>query len=390
MLRGKKRERSAYGCWRISRSRLSFRIKEKLISRGYAQEVEYLSAHRFIPGLVEFKRHHHVKPPKPLTERSEYYYFTLLVRCYSDLSIVIVWSRIEDEILGYILAVRKYRLEEEKKSIHTARRQELSQVWLEWQRNNLEPTEFSPGQVDLWLWDKATNIIERPLEEKVTQDTFRDALLPSFSSFIQKWREDVFDLRKTGQVNEDTWWRHDFRDSVMTCHHETFEVVKDHYEDKSRLLELAVCVYTCEDDMDLHRERESYDEKAAPYGCMWYPEFLHHACNSITPRWLCGDDVSVLDRSMHASLQLRSGWKYGCIRKKWDTKMLHFDYAVSGHVKQILIACGLEWNKTKTSELDELDPRIVCLKCSFGNVIDGERRFQVMTWRTAVSVSLQV
>ena len=63
---------------------------------------------------------------------------------------------------------------------------------------------------------------------------------------------------------------------------------------------------------------------------------------------------------------------------------LVFASRASRTVRNILAVCNLDHEKTTAQDLDKLDPRMVCLKCSFGARPDGERRIPVWSWRNAV------
>lgn len=74
----------------------------------------------------------------------------------------------------------------------------------------------------------------------------------------------------------------------------------------------------------------------------------------------------------------------GLVRDSWDSDKLRFDEKASRVVKQLLQAVGLELSTT-TKEMDRLDHRFVCLKCTFGSRCDGSRVVRIWSWRDAVS-----
>lgn len=121
------------------------------------------------------------------------------------------------------------------------------------------------------------------------------------------------------------------------------------------------------------------ERKRLTYSCMWFPEYMHHGCNTITARPSVEEELE-LDECMVVQRLPNNMFK----RVPWRGSHLKFDCKASVAVNHVLLACGLDWEKTTTKELDELDPRVVCLKCNFGQRCDGERRCSVMSWRYAV------
>ncbi|KAF5313297.1 hypothetical protein D9619_002336 [Psilocybe cf. subviscida] len=79
----------------------------------------------------------------------------------------------------------------------------------------------------------------------------------------------------------------------------------------------------------------------------------------------------------------------GIYQKGWSHDDLVFDELASRTTLDILEACGMS-TMTTVAELDERDPRVVCLRCSFGASCDGERSMRVMGWREAVNHSVKI
>ncbi|TDL24624.1 hypothetical protein BD410DRAFT_745314 [Rickenella mellea] len=70
--------------------------------------------------------------------------------------------------------------------------------------------------------------------------------------------------------------------------------------------------------------------------------------------------------------------------KLWNIKSLcHEGDAGNRLVKPIIEACSLPVETTKTSEMDALDPRLICLNCKKGDAKLGENTV-VYTWRSAM------
>ena len=114
---------------------------------------------------------------------------------------------------------------------------------------------------------------------------------------------------------------------------------------------------------------------------MYYPEYLHHRCNRIRLR-----DWSDPDEDEPA-LSLGKGYHQyedRVVRQQWNSEKLEYDKDASRVIKKILQTCGWDWKTMTVGKLDQLDPRLVCLKCTYGHRCDGERRVSVRSWRSAV------
>lgn len=119
----------------------------------------------------------------------------------------------------------------------------------------------------------------------------------------------------------------------------------------------------------------SMTEARAPL--LWYPHFLRHGCTSIRERWR--DEQRCINDALSTASQYP-----GTCQTPWNTDVLELDEKASRATCNILEACGMDWEAATTEELDARDPRVVCLKCTYGARCDGERSFRVWTWRDAV------
>lgn len=119
----------------------------------------------------------------------------------------------------------------------------------------------------------------------------------------------------------------------------------------------------------------SMTEARAPL--LWYPHFLRHGCTSIRERWR--DEKRCINDALSTASQYP-----GTCQTPWNTDVLELDEKASRATCNILEACGMDWEAATTEELDARDPRVVCLKCTYGARCDGERSFRVWTWRDAV------
>lgn len=244
--------------------------------------------------------------------------------------------------------VKAHRIKVEREALLWDRRALAGDAWQEYRNANCDLEDILPNPIDIWLWKPVTEIIEQPSGVNVTKLSFKH-VLRGLPAFVKSWQEE-----KMSQL-------------IRIAH--------------GLDLQRATCVFTCAQDA-YHYQYSNYDEDAEP--CMWFPEFIHHPCNALGRcRW-SGDEEEKprgLDscKIMEAHKEVS-----GCRRRQWSTRWLFFDDKASRTVKNILDACGMP-STTTVQEMDEADPRLVCLKCSFGAKCDGERIFSVLTWRNAAS-----
>jgi hypothetical protein len=299
--------------------------------------------------------------------------------------------------------VRKYRIKNEQNLALNKRRQVLAEAWVEF---------TSKSEVFRELLALPEYKSSRPLP---TVADFVDM------GFVKGWLEDdepitVADV--TSWLSSTLWDTYELSRVIEPWHDDhTFSFirstpVRSWIRSNSTAdplgLELAITVFSCEraesvvhyrclEEVDDPRIRgihlheylysprkmttsQEEERKKFTYSCMWFPEYLHHGCNTITSRPSLEKVLEVDDCLVVERLQPNATFK----RMPWKSGHLKFDWKASVVVNHILLACGLDWEKTTTKELDALDPRVVCLKCNFGQRCDGERRCSVMSWRYAV------
>lgn len=279
-------------------------------------------------------------------------------------------------MISYLEETRNLRILHERCLVVRQRREFICQMYNDWQRlaQNLEkyPADsIMPGVADVLKWTVARRITEKPGDEEVNEweEARLKACLPDFiRGFRLELRHDI--------------WR-------ITNYAARYD---------ENVLSLAIMVFRCKNDsvhwmyernwlLDegiLSPNQSTYEassELREP--CMWYPEFIFHPCCTIIRRpW--EEEVAQENLYLGAHKEFPS-----CRRDAWDVyERLEFDDNASKTVKNILTACGLN-DKTRVDELDELDYRVVCLKCTFGNKCDGERRVRVWSWRDAVCISTE-
>ena len=278
-------------------------------------------------------------------------------------------------MIEYMEEMHGLRLRHERCLVVRQRRLIICQTYRTWRRQleNIEeyPADsIMPGVADVLEWSIVQSITEKPGDDKVSEvevtrvkqclpkfiDQFRHKIrytLWTMSDFISSFGQDFFSLAII----------------VFRCKNESIHWV---YK-RNWLLEEGILrpnQSTCEVANEIREP------------CMWYPEFIFHPCCTIIRRpW----QEEVAQENLYLGVQKEFT---GCRRDAWNIhERLEFDEKASKTVKNILDACNLS-HKTRVDELDALDFRFVCLKCSFGNKCDGERRVRVWSWRDAVRLFL--
>jgi hypothetical protein len=261
-------------------------------------------------------------------------------------------------MIDYMGAVKAHRADRKRLQVISGRIALALRAWSAWRRDNFT-TEFMPSPVDVLEWDRVKNLVNLPSTENIHYLRFLNQFQEEALRFITKWRRSAL-----LSVRSLCPYRMLSRMPLAPGFLEP--------------LRLAICVFTCEGT--IHMQEPGYEPDRYPG--MWYPEFLHHPCNSIC--WIVPyreGEARILDEN--SDLRLGNSFS-GCRRNAWSTKRLVFDDKASRTVQKILAACKLDPDSTTVETLDKLDPRLVCLKCSFGKKPDGERRFPVRSWRSAV------
>jgi hypothetical protein len=262
----------------------------------------------------------------------------------------------KSSMIDYMHDLQRYRIKDDRRTLKQARKDLAIQQWHYYRQRRLE-NPFMPSPVDILEWDEVKSIAKLPSEVDVPIERFENLFDKYLPKFLEDWRK----LQTTTL-------------SASCSRHIPGPQVSHNI---SRI-ELAVCVFTCEGQV--HELEPDFDPDA--YSPMWYPEFLHHSCNSICIKFQGnGKQNAILDRNIKVAVKQR--FEY-CRRKAWSPELLRFDEKASRVVRSILKGCSLDHTTTSTAMLDELDPRLVCLKCSFGAKPDGERQFSVWSWRSAV------
>jgi len=359
-------------------------ILEKLSALGYQKELDFLDqidrnwrggcAVIPLPQYTLFKDHELVKQCKPLTDRSEQLSPPRNTQTtdYRQTT-YLVWSNMKATMVKYMEETHNLRLRHERCLVVRQRCAFICKIYNTW-RHQLENLKrypmdsIMPGPADVLKWLVAQGITDKPGDEKVTEGEMA-RLKTSLPEFIKNFRYSIlFNL---------------------------WIVVDIPYLSIGDYLPLATVVFRCKND-SVHwmyqrnwlQEEGILSQNQALYEaaneirepCMWYPEFIFHPCCTIVRRpW----EEEIAQEHLHLGVENEFS---DCRRDPWDVyERLEFDDKASKTVKNLLDACGLN-HQTKVVELDELDYRFVCLKCSFGQKCDGERKVRVWSWRDAVRI----
>lgn len=268
------------------------------------------------------------------------------------------WLRIRGTMAAYMITVRNHRIRREEVAIDRNRRTLIVDIWSE--RMMLQKDdEFVPSQVDLWETPDLNRLLLAPTNVDVTASDVRVAL-HRIDPHLVNWR--------TGHLNR------------------LFEKFAQFLPSGSSIasLRLAVCVASCTDPNALHgvgTARRALQMSPT----MWYPEFLHHMCNThvmIQPL-----DPSHTDEVEEGYMRMRRLNNIpGCYRAAWTSEGLIFNVKASLVVYRLLECFGLDPTVTSVSDLDLLGSRVYCMTCREN--LGGEGDVEVYSWRQAVSYIL--
>ncbi|KAF9480601.1 hypothetical protein BDN70DRAFT_603950 [Pholiota conissans] len=361
-------------------------ICAKLTELGYQAEFNFLDNFRWAiydrgPDFTKFNEHQHVKIPKMLTEKT--------------------WAMIKDDMVDYMTEISELRKENSRCAVVRDRRNLIHTAWVNWRAlpENMKaypPDALMPNAADVLEFDRVQTLVNSNHDAELDMD--RD-IIPCFTECLLKeitnWRKHLLHMLWSQLVKTKVWnkakWEYPMN-----------------WEDRLTQLAPAVIVFQCKklsthfyweqrrcladvifagDKVNIEREILNATQAGQRAPVMWYPQFLHHQCASMTER-----PQFEKYAKMNECLSMQKEYAH-CRHAPWDPEALEFDERASQATKNILDACGMDWKTTTTKELDELDPRVVCLKCSelFGSRCDsGERQVQVWCWRDAVQHFLGV
>ncbi|EIW87303.1 hypothetical protein CONPUDRAFT_161873 [Coniophora puteana RWD-64-598 SS2] len=310
-------------------------IAAKLDLLGWSDEIVALPD-RFEAKLwdvVVLDDHPHVKQAKPLTDR--------------------IWANIESDMIKYMEIMKQYRLGKERRALIQRRRTAALEAYCDHQRYNTVYAHLWPAAADYLLWDRIEALIEQPSDDELPADVFKEALRD-----IDDWMPH--------------WCNRRIADAMASC--DTYNIDYWCYVDESS--EWATTVFSCKNRIhSLHDHGVS--DAVPPATLMWWPEYMHHHCNrmKVLPPW---------EFHKHEGISLGEGYYPRTVQKPWSAEHLQPEEKARKVVLNILRTCGYS-AQTTTEFMDEKDPRLVCLKCSFGGRCDGDRQVVARGWRDSVN-----
>ncbi|EFI27628.1 hypothetical protein CC1G_14554 [Coprinopsis cinerea okayama7 len=395
-------------------------IMEKLKELGFEQEFEFLFAlENMTPGklaapiphsVLRFNWHPEIKISKPLSER--------------------VWNnRVKAVMVKYMEGIRPHREANDRSLQKAERRRQFAEKWLQWRTSPEIVKRYRPG---VSLSPSIADVLEMSCVEEVidwtppTEEEKEEWDGPFRSiadTFYSNWRPSEDPLPT---FFEDKNKLQALRSSIgswqlglvtkfleISPFDDLFGLYRMNIDTQVHCISLAICVFECKHtysdrhfyfahahDPDLRME-QFYSDKKNRHTCLWFPDILEHGCarfgkqtydekkvrwdeHLFTPHIFSGPDLTPSQQPTGYAVHERRKLK----RTPFNLESMMFSKAASMVVKNILTACGFHWADTTTSMMDKENPRVVCLKCSFGNRCDGERSFKVYTWRNAVNHAL--
>lgn len=254
--------------------------------------------------------------------------------------------------------MREFRIQQERKQQIRERQILVATIYSDWQREKGYHKYLMPTAADLFGMGQVRDIVELPSHRTVTVEDFQ-SVREELYTMVDTWKRPI-----ACNLRTDLLWR-------LEIDPPNWRALRSIQYEK-----LAVAVFTCTgwlcEDIPEPNDSPRY---------MYFPEYIHHRCNRIRRRrW---------DEPIPANTFAMGQGYPGCtVQREWSKDDLDFDDKAARTVKNILDACDLNWREVTVSALDDLDPRLVCLKCSYGNRCDGERPMIVRSWRESVSCSV--
>jgi hypothetical protein len=227
-----------------------------------------------------------------------------------------------------------------------------------------DPGELQPTPADFCLSLPAVRaLVDRPVEDKVLRADFT-ALVPQLPMMLDSWR----------------------RQQICALAEHAFDERLE-YASASERLQLATTVFHCAEVMTVHLPPDARDvdiEEQSEHSLFWWPHVLHHGCC----RTKIVDMCALEEANGDPAHKLGAGFLTCTLRAPLEWKSLRFSDIASAIAERVVRACGRDPATATAAEMDKLDARLVCLKCSYGAQPDGERVMCVRGWRSSVHQSL--
>lgn len=351
---------------------MSCSIMEKLEKLDYEDVLDKMPTYHtsYTRRMVLFQDHPLVKQTKPLTDRcrslSELY-VSITLTCST---ILVAWTKIWPAMTKYMDGWRRWLDDQETEKLLNRRRGIACELLRTYKAAN-QTTNLMPSPADFCAFKPVKEVIERRKCDKPadTDDaatrTELALVITALPSVIEKWREnEVFSPLLFKLPCEYGLWSSRGAPAWGAV---------------ARALALAKTVFVCGAPRWLHRPVPGTacvnPAVGEVYEGMWWPEFAHHGCNGL------GDHAA--EARSDPSRALGDGYIV-VQRRQWDADYLVFDDRGSAVASNVVRACNRDPDSATAEEMDNLDARLVCLKCSYGCLVDGERVFAVRTWRSSV------
>ncbi|TDL24625.1 hypothetical protein BD410DRAFT_767177 [Rickenella mellea] len=203
----------------------------------------------------------------------------------------------------------------------------------------LHPDTFLPGIADFLASSDGLRILQDLGDVPVSEEIFGD-----IGVFMDNWRRTVT-LQLAGLV-------------VIATEEHDKSLDQVAHAAKLAKLDLATTVFICECKQYViqYGHQKRMDEVQRAY--MHYPWVMAHPC--VSNEHLDSDS------------------------KLFSIKDLRYEPEVGARlIKPIIEACALPAETTRTSDMDALDPRLICLKCKHGDAKPTDNT-AVYTWRSAI------
>ncbi|KDR86106.1 hypothetical protein GALMADRAFT_235341 [Galerina marginata CBS 339.88] len=357
----------------LIRSMRKLMIRQKLYDLGYHEELEFLDnlenyvcAIRPWPTICTFSNYGQVKLPKPLTEKS--------------------WARIEGDMELYMKEARSLVAQNRRSLLERRRRIAFHTAYVNWRHKpaNLKtyPADMlMPGPADVLEWPSIQSFITEDDDEEYDAKAAMLVIKTLMPVFIASWRYTVLH----------NLWRKAYTSNPMSPPFLKRNFVD--YEDCLPQLQLAAVVFRCivgahwrYDEKRMEDDGiwipgsgvNKYELKDNIQPCLWYPHFFFHPCHTME-RYTYDEERTRDNKNLSIDKQYPH-----YRRSSFKLEHLEFDDKASRIVKNLLDAAELSYDSTTVQDMDTLDQRFVCLKCSFGGKCDGSRRVRVWSWRDAV------
>ncbi|EGO18980.1 hypothetical protein SERLADRAFT_480105, partial [Serpula lacrymans var. lacrymans S7.9] len=343
-------------------------IIDKLTELGWGEEIAQ------IPYRDDLSHHKLVKQPTRLTTR--------------------IWTNVRDELIKYMETMKANRLERERKDLIISRKRIAVNVLRRYKISRLPMVDVMPEPTDFCEFAAVQEVLEMPTEVSVTEESFGD-VLSNLDTIIEDWREQIHKefAKKYKQCLEDNSRTNSLTDDdggMLDLPPSLFQVgtSQDKGKGKGKELDLdepidsvvaqqirlATTVFKCkecnpsrsfamfdpyDDDDDFFDiayclSRLRHPRRSDKSNPLFYPKVMGHRCFTKQRGYMFSYPIS--DPTRHLESPMGS-------RTPWNCQTLEVDNIAGEVVKDIVQTCGLDPEKTTSTQMDELNPRLACTAC---------------------------